>query len=114
MDDLIPGKIHTIRANYDYWAKHDGKECSLRYWSGKPRRSKQIEFCRKVIHVQELFFENVMGGFYNFFVTDLKNKTSESDFAKNDGFSNFEDMLAWFHDYPSGYMAILHFTDFRY
>lgn len=39
---LIDPKIHTIRANYDLWAKRikevqEGKAIlSIRYWSGKP------------------------------------------------------------------------------
>jgi hypothetical protein len=25
-NDLIPGKIHTIRQNYEYWKKFEGRE----------------------------------------------------------------------------------------
>lgn len=45
-------KLHTIRANYPLWKKRfdkigAGEAClSLRYWSGKPYRSKQVEFLR--------------------------------------------------------------------
>lgn len=64
----LPGqkgeKLHTIRANYDFWKKridevNEGKAIlSLRYWTGKPYCSKQEEFARldkdSGIGVQEL------------------------------------------------------------
>jgi hypothetical protein len=44
----------------------------------------------------------------------MKDQVDRMVFAKNDGFTNFEELLEWFHDYPSGDMVIIHFTDFRY
>lgn len=47
-----PEKIHTIRANYDLWAKRfeeieRGEAClAVRKWTGKPYRSPQIEIAR--------------------------------------------------------------------
>ena len=45
-------KLHTIRSNYELWAKraeqiNAGKmELSIRVWSGKPYRSQQVEVAR--------------------------------------------------------------------
>jgi len=51
---LDGAKIHTIRTNYDYWKRYDGKERSFRVWTGRPYRSPQREFCRSRIGVQPL------------------------------------------------------------
>ncbi|MFP3041866.1 hypothetical protein LQZ19_08595 [Treponema primitia] len=114
-------KRHTIRANYAFWEKRINAinrgegVLSIRVWEGKPYRSKQREIARlEKVGIQKLHFVNFMGAYYNFTIEDLEKQTTEIDFAKNDGFSNFDDMLAWFHDYPSGDMAIIHFTSFRY
>src|SRR5690554_4930802 len=48
----LGGKLHTIRGNFPLWEKRfkkieKGEAClSLRYWSEKPYRSKQVEFAR--------------------------------------------------------------------
>lgn len=62
----VSPKIHTIRANFGLWKKRfgeieAGRAClSLRYWEGKPYRSKQVEFLRLTkddgIGLQELHF----------------------------------------------------------
>ena len=45
-------KLHTIRGNYERWERvfaeiYAGNAClSVRMWSGKPYRSKQIEIAR--------------------------------------------------------------------
>ena len=50
-ETTIP-KIHTIRANYPLWKKRiaeveRGEAClSIRQWTGKPYRSKQVEIAR--------------------------------------------------------------------
>jgi len=114
-NDLVSGKIHTIRQNFEYWKKFEGQEVALFTWEGKPYRSKQKVFCvKRIVSVQELLFENFIGFAYEVFVPDMKQQVKPSEFAKNDGFNNTEELLEWFHDYPSGKMAILHFTDFKY
>jgi hypothetical protein len=40
-DDLVSGKIHTIRQNYFYWKKFEGRHAALFTWEGKLYRSKQ-------------------------------------------------------------------------
>ena len=56
-DGLIPGKIHTIRQNYDYWKQYEGREAALFTWEGQPCRSRQKVFCvKRVVSVQEVFF----------------------------------------------------------
>jgi hypothetical protein len=37
-DDLIPWKIHTMRLNYAFWKKYEGKDIELFMWVGKPYR----------------------------------------------------------------------------
>jgi hypothetical protein len=54
-NDLVLGKIHTIRQNYDYWKKFEGQEVALFTWEGKPYRSKQKVFCvKRIVSVQEV------------------------------------------------------------
>ncbi len=110
MTDLITGKIHTIRSNYYFWKKHDGKEVSIRVWSGKPYRSKQIEVCRKVIHVQKI--ELRQSAIPNFYIENICQDLRL--LADNDGFGLLFEFVRWFRNYPDAKMAILHFTDFRY
>ncbi len=122
-DNYVPQpekKIHTIRANYDLWAKraeeiNAGRAVlSIRYWSDKPYRSNQVEFCvLNRIGVQKLTFSSqwfnsmLVDGEYCF--ADI-----ETSIAKNDGLS-FDDFAAWFKGYDlSKPMSIIHFTDFRY
>jgi len=121
-------KIHTIRSNYDYWKrKADGKECSFRVWTGKPRRSPQREFYRGVIHVQKIKMSHVAGivkvrdtNFVvpfapSFHLGDYPSiKIDTHLIAKNDGLT-YNDLVRCFIYEPSELeMAILHWTDFRY
>lgn len=112
-------KIHTIRCNYPLWAKrekeiNEGRAIlSIRYWSGKPYGSKQIEICRlEKIGVQELVFR-----FGDFNMPKISNSDlllPHEDLAKNDGLSP-RDFCYWFKKYDfSKPMAIIHFTNFRY
>lgn len=121
-------KIHTIRGNYDLWAKrfekiNTGKAIlSVRIWQGKPYKSKQLEIFKydytHKIGVERLVLEpkcftegseplpNIN---YQFYSPKLLSKLS-----KNDGLS-IEDFNEWFKKYDkSQEMAIIHFTDFRY
>lgn len=121
---LIDPKLHTIRANYELWAKRieqvqKGEAIlSIRYWSGKPYNSKQVEICQldkdSGIGVQKIYFQRA------FFKSNWIVGQSEfpdqllSVVAKNDGLS-LEDFKEWFKGYDlSKPMAIIHFTKFRY
>ena len=112
-------KIHTICANYPFWAKRFEKiyrgeaVLELYYWSGKPYRSKSITICQLSkydgIGIQKLnFYGNSILHPYVYGLVDYL------DLSKNDGLS-FDDFKGWFKDYDlSKPMAIIHFTNFRY
>jgi len=117
-------KIHTIRANYDLWKRridevNAGKAVlSLRYWTGKPYKSKQqevITFSRgSGIGVQNLEWTLDHSCNDRPMIFPSCELISIEDLAKNDGLS-FDDFKAWFKGYDlSKPMAIIHFTDFRY
>lgn len=122
--DLIP-KIHTIRANYDLWSKRikevqEGNAIlSIRYWSGKPYNSKQVEICQldkdSGVGVQKISFGFAGMPFGNFSLfIDGDTYPTVIMVARNDGLS-LEDFKAWFKGYDlSKAMAIIHFTKFRY
>ena len=113
-------KIHTIRANYPLWEKRikevqDGRAVlSIRQWTGKPYRSKQVEFATLTaengVGVQKLeFYNNTLGLCHIGIVYQRK-----YELAHYDGLS-FEDWEEWFKGYDlSKPMAIIHFTKFRY
>lgn len=125
-------KIHTIRSNYELWAKRikeiqEGNAIlSIRYWSDKPYNSKQVEICQldknSGIGIQTVYFDTVRlcerketpltAVVYEPF--KYKFNPHLSDLAKNDGLS-VEDFQDWFKR-PSllGNFAIIHFTSFRY
>ena len=114
-NNLIQGKIHTIRQNYEWWKRFEGQEVALFTWNGKPYRSKQKIFCvKKIYHVQKLYFTNTFGLLWHISVENMQKQITKETFTKNDGFNTFDEVLEWFHDYPTCEMAILHFTDFRY
>ena len=117
-------KIHTCRKNYELWAKRikevqEGKAIlSLRYWSDKPYRSKQVEFAvldkDSGVGVQKLLFRindllyPIAGDGIWFSVLNLEN------LSKNDGLS-IDDFKDWFKNYDlSKEMCIIQFTKFRY
>ena len=119
---LQPMKIHTIRANYDLWKKRIDEinageaVLSLRYWTGKPYKSKQKDFatiCKGGIGVQKLGFSSGKIH-YPFIAADKASSLDVELIAHNDGLS-LSDFEAWFKGYDlSKAMAIIHFTDFRY
>ena len=107
-------KIHTIRCNYDLWAKRldeviAGRAVlSLRQWSGKPYGSKQIVLrdltkedgvgYQKI--TQERLFTN------HFIVVECG--------AHHDGLAH-ADFYYWFDHKPTEKpYIIIHFTPFRY
>ena len=113
-------KIHTIRANYPLWEKRikevqEGLAVlSIRQWTGKPYRSKQVE-------IATLTAENGVG-LQRLEFTDCRLRfpyvgnewTSMVSLAKNDGLS-LNDWVGWLGGYDlSEPMAIIHFTKFRY
>ncbi len=108
-------KIHTIRSNYELWQKrvkdiNDGKAVlSVRYWSGLPYRSKQIEFIRlEKVGIEKLEMPD------NFVFAHIGGRTIDwGVVAKNDGLS-FDDFCDWFKVRQKEPMAVVHFTDFRY
>jgi hypothetical protein len=128
-NDLIPGKIHTIRQNYEYWKKFEGKDLALFTWEGKPyqKGSTQKVFCvKRLVSVQMLYLRKVVSHLLSnedgilAFLIDDKWIQLDSQLAENDGFINSDGIIdtdafrKWFADYKLGKMAILHFTDFEY
>ena len=117
-----PEKYHTIRANYDLWAKRfeqieRGEACiSVRQWTDKPYRSKQVEIARlgkdDGVGIQKLTCEKIIKETY--YMADDIHCVTKVDLANNDGLS-LNDWLDWFKDYNyKEPMAIIHFTKFRY
>ncbi len=109
-------KIHTIRANYAYWARIIEKVnsgaaiLSLRQWADKPYKSKLIEFKQ----LEKAFIQpiTIMGSNGLVWLNDKYLDEFEVEkLAKNDGLSktDFED---WFLGNIEA--GIIHFTDFRY
>jgi hypothetical protein len=118
--DTVASKGHTIRANYNFWSKRieqvqSGKaELSLRYWSGNPRKSKQVEFLRlgkdDGVGIQKVRF------IANQEINPVVNEKwiDPRKLCLNDGLS-FDDYCNWFKGYDlSKPLAIIHFTKFRY
>ena len=121
-------KIHTIRANFEYWNKAITEVqkgyayISLRYWEGLPYKSKQVEFMKLCytdnIGIEKLTFEKQLEEEYTA-LTGQPQFSYQSNIeiellAKNDGLS-LMDFYSWFAKYDlSKDMAIIHFTDFRY
>lgn len=121
--NCIPKKYHTIRANYPLWVKRiaeveRGEAClSIRQWTDKPYRSKQVEIARLTkddgVGIQRLHFPEgdiaspiVRGS--RFCMVDLE------VLSRNDGLL-YSDWYRWFKKYDlTKPMAIIHFTPFRY
>jgi len=117
---LLFKKIHTIRGNYDWWAKkekmiNEGKMyLSIREWSGKPYDSKQVELCR-------LFRIGVQKVSLTYGVDDaepeikIDNKVVPiEEVAKNDALS-VDDFSEFFLSKENTFEgACVHFTSFRY
>lgn len=108
-------KIHTIRGNYEFWAKRFTEIAagraylSVRTWSGLPYRSKQREIFRFDLR-SGLGLQRIEKEGYSFMVDGFP--TCRQWLAENDGLSkaDFDD---W-HRKSSGAMALIHFTEFRY
>jgi hypothetical protein len=125
-NDLVPGKIHTIRQNYDFWKRFEGQDAALFAWEGKPYRSKQRVFCvKRIVSVQKITFVNNLRVGMSWLVNDKNKKINPVLLAANDGFigDNWDglgkeraavELFDWFMSYSDGDMAILHFTKLRY
>jgi hypothetical protein len=116
-NDLIPGKIHTIRRNYKWWKRFEGREVELFFWKGKPRQkgSKQKVFCvKKIVSVERVFFKSGINSFYPTADMQLGTFIKSGTLARNDGFLTYKGFNQWFNKYNSGEMAIIHFTSFKY
>ena len=107
---LIGKKIHTIRSNWKLWKKRidevqNGKAViSLRYWQGKPYRSKQVEFKR---------IEYCNPGLELITASMIRKYTYTYSYL--DGFEEPQDFLDWFSKYPDDEeLGIIQFTPFRY
>lgn len=122
---LLPNeapKLHTIRANYELWAKRIAEvqageaELVLREWKGKPYRSKTRKIMRLTaedgVGIQSL---KISGGHLTKMYIDGQLKTRNFlHLALNDGL-NMGDWVDWFGGYDfSKPLAIIHFTSFRY
>ena len=116
-NDLIPGKIHTLRRNYEWWKKHEGKEVELFTWEGKPYRSTQKVFCIKrlerVGRIELMTLDGQRLLWWHLSRTAIA-VADDRKIAINDGFKTTDEFYQWFKDYPDGMMAILYFTDFQY
>jgi hypothetical protein len=116
-NDLIPGKIHTIRENYEYWKKFEGRDVALFTWEGKPyqKGSKREVFCTKrIVSVQEVELKYKIG-MQKWFEIDGIDITEP--LSVNDGFWHEPSrmlIMSWFLNYDPGKMGIIHFTNFRY
>lgn len=141
---IMEKKIHTIRANYELWEKRykkieKGEAClSLRYWSEKPYRSKQVEFARltredgiglQKIHIsrtRDPMDENII----SFGAQTDERRVKLWTLANNDGLTGI-DFINWFNPhfndaekrYPelaeaaksiTKEFAVIHFTNYRY
>ena len=125
------GKIHTIRANYELWAKRfedvyiNEAKISIRFWTGKPYASKQgfikdLE-CNDMIGCQKLVF--IDGNIKKprivlppnlFQPKTILLPVSIGELAANDGLST-TDWLDWFKSYDlTKPLAVIQFTGFRY
>ena len=118
-------RLHTIRANYPLWEKRikDIQEghavLSVRQWSGKPYRSKQVEIAQLTaengVGIQKLSFDKDKDGVLSLKYFNINGKYIDRvKLANNDGLS-LEYWQEWFSCYDlSKPLAIIHFTKFRY
>lgn len=112
-------KLHTIRANYELWAKRFEQiergeaQLSIRQWSGLPYRSKQIQLVllsrKDGIGLQRLMFDKS-----RFLPNVDYHPVGIGHLANNDGLT-LDDWEEWFKNYDlSKPLAVIQFTKFRY
>ena len=115
-------KLHTIRRNYELWAKRfreisEGRAIlSVRQWTGKPYQSKQTIIAElgknEGIGIERLDFplHRLTSPAINF----NPYLSTDWEMAHNDGL-DYDDWLNWFKGYDlTKTMVIIHFTKFRY
>lgn len=115
-------KLHTIRQNYELWAKraeqiNAGKmELSIRVWSGKPYRSQQVEVARLTkLGVQRVCITRMDADHKPSVMVDGKFlDQGAAKLSKNDGL-DYWDWFNWFLKSTIQFEGvILQFTDMRY
>lgn len=128
-------KLHTIRANYEYWkqifeeVERGYAVINLRQWLGEPYRSKTVIIktltaadgigIQKVkINTHHVCLKNEPERLFSEvgIVDDVYEAVlvPSERLAKNDGLE-LQDWLDWFRDYDNTQpLAIIHFTPFRY
>ena len=123
-------KIHTIRGNYDMWAKRIAKVqageaiLSVRRWSGVPFHTKQITIKDLTAEdgvgvVKVNIIKDSQNGHLWLYMHDnnrhiLNRHLEAKRVAYNDGLSQ-RDFIDWFAKYDlSEPMALIYFTKFRY
>lgn len=125
-------KCHTIRSNYELWAKraeqiNAGKmELSIRVWSGAPYRSQQVEVARLTkLGVQSVSMWYSTKADRPFIDVEGKRmgKYFAMELAANDGL-DYNEWINWFFPLrnrdeeqcviPNFEGVILQFTDMRY
>ena len=122
-DKLEKGeKKHTIRSNYDWWAKkmdainNDRMYLSIREWSGKPYCSPQNELCKiHKIGLQKVTMTYDSNDSVPQIWIDGK-QIPIQDVCKNDGLE-FNDFVEWFfgHSKSNEFEGVcIQFTNFRY
>lgn len=112
-----PTKIHTLRKNWELWkrriqAVNDGKAVlSVRYWSGKPYRTPQVELIQ--LKGDEVGFQKLQRWYPSYYlIDDIDSEVTTLQLAKNDGLETV-DFLNWFNSTLDP-LGIIHFTKFRY
>lgn len=118
------GKLHTIRSNYELWAKRFEKiaageaALSIRQWTGKPygKGSTQREIALLTredgIGLQKMTVAGTCIGYHPTFVDGVS--VPSKTLAANDGLSE-SDWRNWFGGYKTlEPLAVIQFTKFRY
>lgn len=121
-------KIHTIRANFPLWHSRikdvqDGSAVlSLRYWSGRPYNSKQVQFAvldmnsGVGVQILQIYPDWMTNLWNNDYITsgDYPKVIFPELLAKNDGLI-LDDFKDWFKGYDLNEpLAVIQFTNFRY
>lgn len=107
VEKILAGeKIHTIRQNWQLWQRRVNRVrrgeavISLRYWEGKPYKSKQIEFKKISYHDKPNI--HTSSAYYI--------RKDSPSYARNDGLSE-DDFIAWFSKFKDNeLLGIIFFT----
>lgn len=112
-------KTTTIRTNFKRWnnirrdVNNGSAILSLRYWSGKPYRSKQVEFalCSK-LNTERVFITNDHNGFEMSINGNYCTEKQISDIGKSEGLSIDHDFIDWFNtdEFSGALISLLELT----